>query len=255
MKAPKITIVTPSFNQGGFLEETILSILNQKYENLEYIIIDGGSTDNSVEIIRKYEKDIAYWVSEKDEGQTQAINKGFQKATGDLVGWMNSDDVYYEKSLNKIGSAFLETKGKFDVYFGDQRNIDVNGMCIKNHYYPPFSSWGIKHTTNMNISNQSAFWRRGIFEETGYLDESIQFAMDYEFFMRLSEHKYSFHHIPYIMGGLRMYEDNKSSLEEWIKIKFENIDEINSRYGVEKSIVKKTIYYVYKAFHLLKNRL
>ena len=99
MNFPKITIVTPSFNQGQYLEETILSVINQNYPNLEYIIIDGGSSDNSVEIIKKYEKHLAYWVSESDEGVCYAIQKGFQKSTGDLMAWINSDDMFHKKSI------------------------------------------------------------------------------------------------------------------------------------------------------------
>ena len=108
MKYPKITIITPSFNQGNYLEQTIDSVLSQNYSNLEYIIIDGGSADNSVDIIKKYEKHLAYWVSEKDKGQTNAINKGLKIATGDIVNWLNSDDYYEPDALHKVADAFDE---------------------------------------------------------------------------------------------------------------------------------------------------
>lgn len=250
---PKISIITPSFNQGKYLEETLLSILNQNYPNLEYIIIDGGSTDESVEIIKKYEEHLAYWVSEPDEGQTHAINKGFRKATGDLVAWMNSDDVYFEKAFDHVSKAFNQTDGKFDVYFGDKANVDEEGKLIREYLYPPFSGWGIMYTTNMNISNQSAFWKRELFDSLGYLDEEIQFAMDYEFFLRLYMKGATFYKIPELLGALRMYSENKSSDEKWLKIKFQNIKDIKKSYDIEKSLLKKYMYYVYKGLHLTKD--
>lgn len=250
---PKISIVTPSFNQGKYLEQTIISVLGQNYPNIEYIIIDGGSTDESVEIIKKYENQIAYWVSEPDEGQTHAINKGFKKATGELIGWMNSDDIYYPNAFEKIGKIYLETNGEADVIFGDKTNIDEDGNIIREYLYPPFSDLGIKYTTNMNISNQSAFWKRELLESVGYLDEDIQFAMDYEYFLRMALSGAKFHHIDAIIGALRMYDENKSSDAYWLQVKEKNIKEIKNRYSIKDSSVKKMWYYAYKAFHLIKN--
>jgi len=128
---PKISIVTASYNQGQFIEETILSVLNQNYPNLEYILIDGGSTDNSVEIIRKYQQHFTYWVSEKDKGQANAINKGLQLCTGDIFNWLNSDDYLEPGSLHKIAAAFANEQvqmvaGKVRNYSTTEEEIIPN---------------------------------------------------------------------------------------------------------------------------------
>ncbi|MEZ5010012.1 MAG: glycosyltransferase family 2 protein [Chitinophagales bacterium] len=114
----KISIITPSYNQAEFLEDTITSVLHQNYPNLQYIIIDGGSSDGSVEIIKKYENQIDYWISEKDSGQTHAINKGFSKVTGDIICWLNSDDIYFDYTLSAVANYFNENPD-IDILWGD----------------------------------------------------------------------------------------------------------------------------------------
>ena len=123
---PKISIVTPSFNQVQFIEETIRSVILQNYPNLEYIIIDGGSTDGSVEIIKKYEKYLTYWVSEPDSGQSEAINKGWKIATGDIIAWLNSDDMYMPYALSTIASMYAANPDKI-IFQGSCNNIDIEG--------------------------------------------------------------------------------------------------------------------------------
>ncbi len=248
---PKISIITPSYNQGEYLEETILSVLNQNYPDLEYIIIDGGSTDNSVDIIKKYQDQLAYWVSEPDNGQTHAINKGFRKASGDLVAWMNSDDFYYPGAFQYIANSYNKTKGAYDIYFGDKVNVDNEGRVIKKFIYPPFCNWGIKYTTNMNISNQSAFWKRDLLNRVDYLDEKIQFTMDYDFFLKLALAGARFKKINEFIGVLRMYDNNKSSLKEWIEVKYSDLRKIKASYNINRSPSKKFLFYVYKSIHRL----
>jgi len=141
---PKISVVTPSYNQAEFLERTILSVLNQNYPNLEYIIIDGGSTDGSVEIIKKYEKYLAYWVSEKDRGQAHALNKGFEKSTGDLIGWQNSDDIYLPGAFFKVAEAYKK-KPNYDVYFGSVYFVDRDDKIIRGLRFLIFIPYHIKN--------------------------------------------------------------------------------------------------------------
>ena len=155
---PKISIVTPSYNQAQFLERTILSVLNQNYPNLEYIIIDGGSTDGSVEIIKKYEKYLAYWISEKDKGQAHAINKGFEKATGELVGWQNSDDIYLPNAFYKVVEIFRE-KPDYDVYFGNIYFIDESDSIIRDLRFVKFSSFSLIYEGTV-LANQATFLKK-----------------------------------------------------------------------------------------------
>jgi len=179
MNLPKISIVTPSFNQGQYIEETILSIVNQNYPNLEYIIIDGGSTDNTVEIIKKYEKHLAYWVSEKDKGQSEAINKGFRKATGDIVCWINSDDFFMPGSLLKVGERFAKDNS-LDLLNGHCLLIDEHSNILSNHFILKQKKWYAESLINggVYILNKTSFLNAelpGKFSfEADYLQQSYQ---------------------------------------------------------------------------------
>jgi glycosyltransferase involved in cell wall biosynthesis len=171
---PKISIVTPSFNQAEFLEETIKSVLNQEYPNLEYIIIDGGSTDGSVDIIKKYEDKLYFWCSEPDKGQYDAINKGFTKSSGEIMGWINSDDIYFPWTLKTIGnimSHLTEVKWLSSLM---PTIIDHAGYCININSTRGFSKeafldeyYGPSINPKGWISQESTFWRRSIWDKAG----------------------------------------------------------------------------------------
>ncbi len=184
MNLPKITIVTPSYNQGQYLEETIRSVLEQNYPNLEYFVIDGGSTDNSVEIIKKYADQISWWVSEKDRGQSHAINKGLQKASGEIVGWINSDDLLESDSLDFIGHYFTSHPEILAVT-GGCNLVDVNNRIIERRKAPEDIDACLKDFFRRWFSQQSTFWRRSLHDQIGYLDESRYYTMDYDLWLRI----------------------------------------------------------------------
>jgi glycosyltransferase involved in cell wall biosynthesis len=181
-----ISIVTPSYNQAAFLERTIQSVLSQDYPNLEYIIIDGGSTDGSVDIIKKYAGKLAYWISEKDNGQAHAINKGFRQATGDIVAWLNSDDEYCPDALKTVAETFMTYKD-IDFVFGNRLTIDENEKVIRDDRHTRFSFTELVVYGTI-LSQPASFWKRELLEKYGYLDESLRFSMDYEFFCRIGPH-------------------------------------------------------------------
>ncbi|TAD98341.1 MAG: glycosyltransferase [Bacteroidetes bacterium] len=185
MQYPKISIITPSYQQGQYLETTILSVLNQNYPNLEYMIFDGASTDNSVEIIKKYESKLDFWLSEKDNGQSDAINKGFAKATGEIVTWLNSDDQLEEGTLFKIAEYFTQNPKIHLVhgqtlFFGDNISTWQSQPILKDLQYLRLSG--------MCFAQPAAFFKRASLEQFGFLNPAFHYAMDYDFFLQIALH-------------------------------------------------------------------
>jgi GT2 family glycosyltransferase len=207
---PRISIVTPSYNQGRFLEETIRSVLLQGYPNLEYIIIDGGSTDGSVDIIRKYEKWLSYWVSQPDQGQPDALNQGFQRATGSILAWINSDDSYLPGAFSDRALELVNDPGLAMVY-GDCHYVDEAGHKT--------NEWSSRQTSvrellldGNQIPQQSTFMRASTYKEVGGIDRQLHFVMDYTFWLRLGlagRMKY----IPGAVANFRKHRLSKGSLE------------------------------------------
>lgn len=183
---PRMSIITPSYNQGQFIEETICSVLLQGYPNLEYIIIDGGSTDGSVEIIKKYEPWLAYWESEKDRGQSHAINKGIQKASGEILFWLNSDDLCLPHSFYKVAQAFHSSPMP-SLVIGQAQIINADGQ-ITGELNSQFTSWEDLLTNPRNVIRQvSTFFSRRLFSELGLIDEGLHIAMDTELLIRFTQ--------------------------------------------------------------------
>lgn len=209
---PKISIITPSYNQGEFLERTINSVLSQNYENLEYIIIDGGSTDNTIDILTKYSDELSYWVSEPDQGQVSAINKGLLVASGDWVGWQNSDDIYYPGFLNSVASLILADKD-VDLITSDINLIDKYDNVIRDvKYIKP--SYNSMLAEGMLLANQSCLWRKSIHESLGYINPDFDLAFDYEWFLRILKNRHKVIHISKIFGALRYHSYTKTNLNQ-----------------------------------------
>ncbi len=198
-KLPKISVITPSYNQARFLEQTIRSVLSQGYPNLEYLIIDGGSTDGSVEIIRKYEEWLAYWITEKDRGQSHAINKGLTRATGQIMCWLNSDDYYPADTLRLVGKLLTDGTNNYALighaktFFQDDRAPVVNrGEYLNRRRLLEF--W-----KGYQMHQPSIFWRREVFDRVGLLREDLDLTMDFDYWARIAEF-YSFTNVDRILS-------------------------------------------------------
>ena len=241
-KFPKISIVTPSYNQVEFLEKTILSVLNQNYPNLEYIIIDGGSTDGSLEIIKKYEKYLSYWVSEKDEGQSDAINKGFQKSSGEILAWLNSDDLYLPNTLLKIKNVFTKYK-EITFLYGHSLLINSKNNITRNLYTVP-QTYNSYIYNEGNIFQGTVFWRRNIFYKYRMLDKKLEFAMEYKLFDNFFKNEKGY----FVNDILAAYRLHKKAKSYQISNEIKSV-ELNNIRKIKSNIILKIYYRFRRIFY------
>jgi len=232
---PRISIVMPSYNQGEFIERSILSILNQNYPNLELIIIDGGSTDNTLEVIKKYEEYLYYFVSERDNGQSHALNKGFAVATGDIFTWQNSDDIYLPNILNIVSEIFKDNQD-IKICYGDWYSIDTKDEITEKTYAmvskKPNSPYEV-----MNIYMQAMFWKKGVHKK---INEHLHRGMDYDLilYFLLNYAKDEFFKVDKFLAAFRRHPEQKTKTDEtaiWEEdflVKKYNFSEKNSVKGI-----------------------
>jgi glycosyltransferase involved in cell wall biosynthesis len=207
---PLVSIVTPSFNQGLFLEEAIQSVLNQDYPNLEYIVIDGGSKDGSVDIIKQYDGRISFWVSEEDMGQTDAINKGFERANGDILAWLNSDDTYRPGAIQEAVD-YLNDHPEVGMVYGHAFYIDEEGENVA-QYPTSRTNYRKLRRGNSTIPQQAAFFRSSVWKMVGPLDPSFYYAMDYDLWIRISAVT-PIDYTPRVWANFRLQDSSKSMQE------------------------------------------
>lgn len=182
--SPKVSIITPSFNQANYLEATLQSVLSQTYQPIEYLVIDGGSTDGSLDIIRSYQSQLAGWVSEPDLGQADAINKGFAMASGDILAWLNSDDTYEPGAVDGA-VEFLVGHSEIGMVYGQAHYIDEHGRRIARYPAAPTDYKGLRRGVN-TIPQQAMFFRSKLWQMVGPLDPTFFYAMDYDLWVRIS---------------------------------------------------------------------
>lgn len=206
---PTISIVVPNFNGGATIEATLRSLIEQNYAGLEILVVDGGSTDNSLEIIRKYDPHISWWVSEKDRGQSHAINKGFARATGEVVNWLCSDDVLLPGALHKVGRAFLESPAP-DIVAGASQLTFLNDPSMSFRWTPSTDLLELMPCTN-GVPQQSCFYRRSLLQREPYLDESLHYVMDFDLWNYFRQQGARWKLIPDVLSEMFFSDQNKTA--------------------------------------------
>lgn len=248
---PKISIITPSYNQSRYLEETILSVISQNYPNLEYIIIDGGSTDGTVKIIKKYETYLKYWVSEPDSGLYFALQKGFQKSTGEIMGWINSDDILHKRSLFAIADIFFNKEIQW--LQGYPNVINEEGQIVY-HRPPRFSKYDFylkDYHDSIFIQQESTFWRRELWNHSGaYITIKYKYAGDFELWIRFFEHA-KLYNTRTFLGSFRIRNGNQLSRDNYKKYITE-CDEIILEGSISLSKKDKKIIFLVQIIRKIK---
>ena len=229
-----VSIVTPSYNQASYLEKTIQSVLEQDYPRIEYIVVDGASTDTSYEIIEKYNDRLAYWISEKDSGQAEAINKGFARAKGEILAWLNSDDYYVPNTISAVVKCFDENPDVVMVY-GDMLAVDETGQIINILKYKQLS---LEDLLCFQIIGQpSVFFRRSALEKTGLLDTSFHFMLDHHLWIRLA-HQGGILHVPQVWSAARYHAaaKNRARAAEFGREAFRVLDWAKTEHGIAGAV-------------------
>jgi glycosyltransferase involved in cell wall biosynthesis len=207
---PRISVITPSYNQGEFIERTLQSVLSQDYSDLEYIVVDGGSTDGAVDIVRRYRDRLAWFVSEPDRGQSHAINKGLAKATGDILCWLNSDDCFAPGALHAVGECFAQ-RSDVKVVVGHTVRITLPAggreqlrgrFAGRVRMLLPWQPY--------ELHQPSIFWRREVFERIGNLNEDLHYAMDFEYWLRIADH-FRFTHMDRVLSETHFHARAKTA--------------------------------------------
>jgi glycosyltransferase involved in cell wall biosynthesis len=225
--SPKICVVTPSFNHGRFIEATVRSVLDQDYPNLEYWVIDGGSSDATVSILKSIDDPRLHWISEPDRGQSDALNKGYSRGGGDILGWLNSDDTYAPGAL-RAAAEFFQKNLQAGVVYGNADFIDADGKFICHcAHIEPFDRHRLVHYTDF-IVQPAAFFRREVFEAVGSIDASLNFAMDYDFFLKAAK-RTQFAYLTRVLANFRWLDDCKTAVGGWKRLS--EIDGIAKRNG------------------------
>lgn len=223
---PLVSIVTPSYNQGAFIEDAIRSVLNQDYARIEYIVADGGSTDGTLSILRKYE-DRLTWFSEPDKGQSDAINKGFQRSHGEILAWLNSDDTYLPGAV-RTAAHYLAVDPEVAMVYGDCNMVDEQGQVVgQSIWVEDFDLRRLVEDLDY-IYQPTTFFRRQAFEGVGMLDIGLHYCMDYDLWIRIGK-KYPVRHIPHVLANIRVYPQTKTASggeERW-----QEVFEVSQRHG------------------------
>ncbi len=202
----KVSIITPSFNQGQFIERTLQSVASQTGAEIEHVVFDGASTDDTVAVLESFGSGVR-WVSEKDRGQTDAVNKGIRATDGDIIGWLNSDDIYYAGAIQSV-VEFFEAHPDIDVVYGMADHIDLQDQAFESY---PTEPWDFARLQDVCFICQPAlFFRRRVVDEHGLLDESLNYCMDYAYWLRLGKAGVRFAYLERKLAGSRLYADNKT---------------------------------------------
>lgn len=233
---PLVSVITPSFNQAHYLEATIQSVLSQDYARIEYIVIDGASTDGSLEILRKYQGRFAYWISEKDNGQADAINKGLSRANGEIIAWLNSDDYYLPKTISAVVEAFEESPDVLMVY-GDVLAVDEHGQTINALKYKQFSLQDL--LCFQIIGQPSVFFRRKAYEKTGRLDPTFHFLLDHHLWLRIAQQG-KIMHVPQTWSAARYHAEakNRAKAAEFGQEAFRILDWAKSQPDLTEAVAR-----------------